>query len=338
MLLPLASAALAPWMAWTGSGRAAPGAAAPAQPADPETAGPADGERVEIVLLHDNDQHFHTHCISSVRRTVRHVRESRRNVLHFNAGDIVVRHPHRWAEADSLDYYERMTAAMIDEMNETGYDAMVLGNHEIDYKDEITLRQLRRAEFPIISANAVSETPRFIKPQPSLSFESREGLSIKVLGLSVGGAEGVTVRNRQEVMREHLHLREECDLFVLLTHIGYRADLQLAEQFPEVDLIIGGHSHTLLPETTETEGPIVGQAGGHPHVLGGHINGERPPHLGVVQLVFENRELVLRHGRVFTITEESEAQVQAEIGKWLDRSLAQTAAAPARHALAPLVV
>lgn len=328
MLLPLASAALAPWLGWNTEGRAESDADADAA-ASPggKDGGSKEGAegRVEIVLLHDNDQHFHYNHADAFRRAVRHVRETRRNVIHLNGGDIVVRHPQRWAESESLEYYERMASFVIDEMNKTGYDAMVLGNHEIDYREDITLRQLRRARFPILGANVVSETPRFLTPERSQRFETAEGLAINVLGLSTGSAEGVTVRDRRETLREHLHLREECDLFVLLTHIGYRADRQIADEFPEVDLIVGGHSHTLLPDAESSNGVGIAQAGGFPHVLGGQLYPERPAQLGVVQIVFENRKPVLKHGRVFAVDSENDAKVRSEIDTWLDRSLTKIA-------------
>jgi hypothetical protein len=194
--------------------------------------------RTEIVLLHDNDLHWHYNHAGELRQVIGFMRESRPNVFLLNAGDTFVRHRHRWAE-DSFEYYEQMCAFIIDEMNKTGYDVKALGNHEVDYKADITLRQLQRAKFPILGANVRSSTRHYFTPPSHVYFNTDNGLRIAVMGMTVGSAPDVEVADRPATVREHLHLRRESDLFVLLTHIGLGADRQLAEQFSEIDVIVG---------------------------------------------------------------------------------------------------
>ncbi len=281
---------------------------------------PAMGaERVEVLILHDNDLHFHYNHADALRETITHLRETRRNVLLLNGGDIFVRHRQRWAE-DSLEYYERMAAFIIDEMNETGYDAMVLGNHEIDYQGEATLRQLRRAAFPTLGANVTASTPKFFDPPSHHVFTLPDGIRVAVLGLSTGGAPGVEVGSRPAAIREFAHLRAENELFVLLTHIGVNADRRLARDFPEVDVIVGGHSHTLLPEAEWVNGVLVAQAGGHLHLPGGFIDRRRPMWLGVVQVVFEGTEIVAKRGKVFEIDTAGRERVIPAIETWLEEA------------------
>lgn len=290
---------------------------APVSQAQLNAEGTGQPDVEELVILHDNDQHFHFNHAGDFKETVAALRASRPNVFLFNAGDIFVRHRHRWAE-NSIEYYERMASFMIDQMNAVGYDLMVLGNHEIDYREEATLRQLQRATFPILGANVSSNTSFFFTPPAYQVLRTAAGRRLAILGLSVGSAPGVRVRGRANTVREYLHLRDESDLFVLLTHVGYHEDLRLAGRFPQVDIIIGGHSHSLLHEAEAVNSVLVAQAGGHPHVDGGHLDTSRPMNLGVIQVIFAGDEVVDKRGRVFFVTQGKAEQVTTEIERWLD--------------------
>ena len=56
--------------------------------------------------------------------------------------------------------------------------------------------------------------------------------------------EGLQFFDPVESALKNKNLRKECDLFLALTHIGYNKDIELAHAMPELDIIIGGHSHT----------------------------------------------------------------------------------------------
>ena len=73
-------------------------------------------------------------------------------------------------------------------------------------------------------------------------------------------AGGSHFRPANEVIPEYLHLRNECNALFLLSHCGFEEDLELAEQFPQLDAIFGGHSHTLVNDNTLSNGVLVTQA------------------------------------------------------------------------------
>ena len=157
-------------------------------------------------------------------------------------------------------------------MNKVGFDLSTFGNHEWD-GGVIALRNvLTWAQFPFVCANVTFDDslqmPNF---KPYEVFE-RNGLKIGVIGgIQLGenglpdfhpkNAGGSHFRPFTEVLPEYLpKLREECDLVFLLSHCGYEEDRETAEQFPDLDAIFGGHSHTRVSETQLVNGVLVTQA------------------------------------------------------------------------------
>jgi len=254
----------------------------------------------EVVLLHDNDQHFDWNYTDAIRSEIYRVRSLHTNVFLLNAGDIFVRHADRWGEPDNEAWYSRQAVFGVETMNRLRYDVMTAGNHEFDHKGLLTRRALERANFPILAANMTVTTDRLPPFEPFTVLTTREGYTVAVLGLSTGTFEGVRRRDPIETAQEYLHLGEEHNVFVALTHIGYRSDQELAEAVPELDVIIGGHSHTLLETPELVNGVLVAQAGG-----GGHyFEPDKPAYLGKITIVLENGVPVRKSGVVRKFTDE----------------------------------
>ena len=259
---------------------------------------PAAGQAqvTSIVLLHDNDLHFDMTQRAAFEAKLSELREAHDNIYLLNAGDVFVRHAHRWSEP-SLDYYAERSRFMIEAMNELGYAAMVLGNHELDYKSDHTRAALRLARFPLLGANVVVSVDKLDQPKPYTILETVAGHTIAVLGLGTGGGPGVETLSPSETVARYAYLRDEHAVFVLLTHLGYTKDKQLAKQFGFIDVIIGGHSHTLLERAEMVNGVLIAQTGGHPH----RIDESRPKQLGVVRLLLEDGVVVKKSGEVLSL-------------------------------------
>ena len=97
-----------------------------------------------------------------------------------------------------------------------------------------------------------------------------KGVKICILGVveaEFGGipsthpnnAKGMKFSQAEEAIRKYLWLRNECDVFILLSHIGYDEDVEVAKKFPEFDLIIGGHSHTQIDGGEVHNGVLITQ-------------------------------------------------------------------------------
>lgn len=273
-----------------------------------------------IVFLHDNDTHFNLNHREAFRARIEEIRSRNPDVFLLSAGDIFIRHPDRWP-VKTREYYRERSRFMIEAMNKLGYDAATPGNHELDYIDHLTRESLELAKFPLLGANVEIATEALPRLHPYVVLETSTRRTIAVLGLSVVNfrKEGVLARDPVETALEYVHLAREHDLFMALTHIGIRVDRALAERVPELDLIIGGHSHTLLPEAEHVNSVLVAQAGGVP---GGHpVRDTLPKFLGEVTLTLENGRIVEKGGRVTILFGETAARRLPDDSQARDGSL-----------------
>lgn len=219
------------------------------------------GAQKKIAILSTNDTHSrieplpdsdkeYTGMAGVVAREafITQMRKQDPNILLFDAGDFVQGTPYF-----NLFHGRVETQAM----NLMKYDAGTLGNHEFDYGLDTLKMIIDRLDFPILNCNYdFSETvlKKSIKPYIILN---KSGLRIGVLGVGVN-PEGLVQKSKYEGMvfkpiissvnfyAKILKESKKCDLVICLSHIGYIDDIQLAEQSKNVDLVIGGHSHTYM--------------------------------------------------------------------------------------------
>lgn len=226
-----------------------------------------------LTLLHTND--FHNHFTDAQAQHVRQVKAEREaagdNVLLLDAGDAVSA-GNVGVRLSGEPILERMSAA--------GYDAMTLGNREFHVADTLLRRKIDRAVFPVLCANIRwrEDKGETLPVQPFLTKTYRDGLRVGVFGLTVPM---VTPRMTARLVsafvfdppleaarRQIAALRSDVDILVALTHIGLRSDEILAEACPEIDVIVGGHSHAVLPEPKVVGSVPIVQAGWFGHHLG----------------------------------------------------------------------
>jgi 5'-nucleotidase/UDP-sugar diphosphatase len=189
------------------------------------------------------------------------------SVLYVVAGDMV--------QGSIIDSEFKGTST-IDMMNYIAPDAVGLGNHEIDYGLPHLLFLEKIASFPIVNANL------YIKPfdkrlmRPYLII-NRQGLDILITGiltekvmdaLSLDSVVGTFVSLKEAASEIgvicNAHKGDDIDLTVIISHIGFDSDVALAKMLDPawgVDMIIGGHSHTVLEQPVEVNGVLVAQAG-----------------------------------------------------------------------------
>ncbi len=236
-----------------------------------------------VIILHNNDLHFSFTCVDKIAETVQHFRDTYADVLLFNAGDFSIRRD-RWEGkkiVTNAEQYTERLQFMVATMNRLGYDAVVPGNHDLGYEGTITRDYLKKMKFPVLGANVVVNTDNYITPQPFISRKLNSGLRLTVLGLCGGGfkADGVKLSSAQQAFTKYESLRDGCDLFVLLTHIGVSADRALADKYGDkIDAIVGGHTHTMLNPPELRNGVLIGQA---------RDGYGRPTYLGAMRLIFD---------------------------------------------------
>ena len=163
-------------------------------------------------------------------------------------------------------------------MNTLGYDAMTMGNRETHPSLAVIRTKLSKASFPILCGNGYAKSPKGNVPfVPSVLLE-RGGKIIAIFGVTVPM---VTPQKVDAALWDNLFeapievarrlaatLRPQCDLLIALTHIGIAQDRKLAEAVPELDLLIGGHTHVVLEQPEVVKGVPLVQAGSHARHFG----------------------------------------------------------------------
>lgn len=228
--------------------------------------GPALIARERLVILHTNDTHSRIEPLPPTDRTasgmggvvrrasyINQVRSENEQVLLFDAGDFLQGTP----------YFNLFKGEVeIKAMNLMHYDAATLGNHEFDYGLATLEKVVRQAAFPIVSSNydfSGTALAGLVKPYLVLK---KGKLRIGVIGIDVqpkgliaadnyNGMKFLDPEETANNLAEKLRREEKCDLIICLSHLGYSADVRLAESSRNIDLILGGHSHTYLQEPTE---------------------------------------------------------------------------------------
>jgi 5'-nucleotidase len=167
-------------------------------------------------------------------------------------------------------YHRGLAEAAI--QNAWGCEAMALGNHEFDHGPETTARFAQALRAPLLSANLDTEDEPALRGlvRPWIAFE-RGGARIAVVGLITEDTPTIASPGPRLRFREAEEATERAvaeiraagpATVVLLSHRGIGADRRLAERVAGVDVIVGGHSHTLLANRRDAAGP-------HPTLIDG---------------------------------------------------------------------
>jgi 5'-nucleotidase / UDP-sugar diphosphatase len=195
------------------------------------------------------------------------VRNEEENLLYVIAGDMV---------QGSLIDSEYKGISTIEIMNYLSPDVVTLGNHELDYGLEHLLFLEKMANFPIVNANLYIKKYHKRLMMPHIILK-RAGLDILFIGIITDKVMDSIARDseigsfisleeaRAEVGRIcDAYKNDDIDLTVLLTHIGFDSDRELARILNPawgVDMIIGGHSHTILDQPARENNILIAQAG-----------------------------------------------------------------------------
>ena len=221
------------------------------------------GSEQKIIIISTNDTHSNIDMFPRLAWLVDSISTNNDYVLLVHAGDWTTGNPY-------ADLYPMRGYPNIALMNMIGYDLATLGNHEFDPGIDTLAARLEQADFPIVVANMDAGGSM---PQPDpYRFIEIGGVKLGFLGLitvtPTGYPDGfisnfgkATFSDPIETARGYAPLADSCDLLIGLTHIGYESDSLLALAVPEIGLIIGGHSHTVIPEGKWVGGTLITQAG-----------------------------------------------------------------------------
>ena len=223
----------------------------------------------QLVILHTNDTHSTIFPLNpniddkeiagrgGFLRRINMLKEQRRqhpDLLLFDSGDF----------SQGSGYYTLFKGDVeVGLMNQMGYDAVTIGNHEFDFGLENLARIFRMAEFPIVCSNydcKGSLLEGLVKPYITLV---RNGVKIGVFALSPalkglvfdGNCEGITYLDPAETAQKYINIlrkQEKCDIVICISHLGWKESEYTDEMFLKgvegCDLVLGGHTHTYMKE------------------------------------------------------------------------------------------
>jgi len=170
------------------------------------------------------------------------------------------------------DQYPEKGLPMIELMNTVHFDVSAVGNHEFDSRIAGFSKLTHMANFDFICANMSASDSMNIKFSPYKIITLPNGLKLAFLGLLHINQNGIpdshpdntigfTFRSPFETAPEYLYLKDQSDIIIILTHLGFENDVRLAETMPAgIDLIIGGHSHTKVAKEQVFNGVLITQA------------------------------------------------------------------------------
>ncbi len=251
---------------------------------------------LKLTILHTNDMHSRLEPfpmdggrnqglggVASRAQLINKIRDEEEQVLLLDAGDIFQGTPY-------FNIYKGEPE--IKAMTSMGYDACTIGNHDFDAGMENLATQLTsHANFPMLVSNYdFTGTPMENKTQPYKIFKKGKlrigvfGVSIEGRGLIPDSLFGATkyldpIQKANETA-DKLKRKERCDMVICLSHLGYQykegnkvSDEIMAKETENIDLIIGGHTHTFLDNPVEyknkkADDVIVNQVGFAGIILG----------------------------------------------------------------------
>ena len=222
-------------------------------------------ELKQLTILHTNDMHSHIHPFESGRNKgvggmaqrstiIKKIRDEGNQVLLLDAGDIFQGTPYFNTYGGELE---------LKLMSEMGYDASTIGNHDFDNGLDGLVNQLPHAKFPFIVSNYDFSNTNMHDKYLKYKVFNKGGIKVGVFGIGIE-LDGLVPKNlygntlyqnpieKANYYSNYLKVSLGCDLVICLSHLGFKyntkkmSDKVLACQTNNIDLIIGGHTHTFL--------------------------------------------------------------------------------------------
>ena len=225
----------------------------------------------KLTILHTNDQHSRIEPFDATdarnankggfaRRAtlIQQIREQEKNILLLDSGDIFQGTPYFNFYGGELEF--KLMSMM-------GYDASTMGNHDFDNGLEGFLKVLPNAQFPFITSNYDFSNTILDGKTEKYKIFNKNGIRVGIFGVGIE-LDGLVGKKQYKETKyldpvetaqhyaDFLKKDKKCDLVICLSHIGYDfrdepnkiSDKKLASKTDNIDLILGGHTHTFLPE------------------------------------------------------------------------------------------
>lgn len=269
-------------------------------------------EQLHLVVLHTNDIHGQVlprpatwlgedpPNIGGLARVAAYVNEVRYQTARDGDELLVV---------DAGDWFQGTPEGLLDNGRAfieafalIGYDAMVIGNHEFDHGVTELLGQLAESRVPALLSN-VRDKGEFLPGTEPFAIFNKGGLRVALVGLLSETTPEITDHSTRALTFldpiaaltfARLPLQTESDWILPLTHLGLDGDVKLARATPDLDVIVGGHSHTYLKRGRMEGSVLIAQAG------------SKASGVGRLDLWFDRdtKQLIEKHARIIDLYDE----------------------------------
>ncbi len=190
-------------------------------------------------------------------------RQENENVLLLDAGDSLYGSPALTVESKGK--------IIVDAWGLLGYDAMLIGDLDLQYGSEVLSQRIAEATFPMLSANLLRASDNQLLAQPYIIKEVG-GRKVGIIGITWDGVnlEDPVIKGQYVLLKADMVLpqyvtevSQKADIVVVLSNMGLDEDQRLSSSVPGIDLILGGRSRNPMERSwrNETTGTIVAQAG-----------------------------------------------------------------------------
>lgn len=274
-----------------------------------------------LTILHTNDTHANLDTVSSpdnIARRVTAIKEAKANAVNpllVDAGDVF---------SGTLYFNQYLGLADLEFMNLVQYDAMTFGNHEFDKGSEVLNDFIEHADFPFVSSNVnfsadalltqkfkheVTRDAKDATIYPAIIMEV-DGEQVGLIGLTtedtanIASPGDVTFENAVQKAKDTVAMlkNEGINKIVVLSHLGYDVDVNLAKEVEGIDIIVGGHSHTKLDLA------VVDRSDSEPKLI--VQTGEKGQFLGQLEVVFDDEGVLQEWNSSLISVDEKDSNEQ----------------------------
>lgn len=274
-----------------------------------------------LTILHTNDTHANLDTVSSpdnIARRVTAIKEAKANAVNpllVDAGDVF---------SGTLYFNQYLGLADLEFMNLVQYDAMTFGNHEFDKGSEVLNDFIEHAKFPFVSSNVnfsadalltqkfkdeVTRDAKDATIYPAIIMEV-DGEQVGLIGLTtedtanIASPGDVTFENEVQKAKGTVAMlkNEGINKIVVLSHLGYDVDVNLAKEVEGIDIIVGGHSHTKLDQA------VVDRSDSEPKLI--VQTGEKGQFLGQLEVVFDDEGVLQEWNSSLISVDEKDSNEQ----------------------------
>ena len=218
----------------------------------------------KIYIVSTNDMHANIDNFPQMAALIDSLRTAHPGLLVLGAGDNRSGNPIN-------DRYAEPCKPMYELMNAVGFNLSTFGNHEWDGGPLALRNVLNWANFPFVCANVTFDDSLRMRNVYPYTIFTVDALKIGIIGgiqLGENGLPDFHPKNANgshfvplnEVLQQNIDELHDCNAIFLLSHCGYEEDREIAEQFPELDAIFGGHSHTRVAEKQLVNNVMITQA------------------------------------------------------------------------------